>query len=200
MPLICGKPGIGGDEVAHFLEWVDFAGNAVQGPPFDFNNQQTPVTDNGLTFPNFNDPPNPLLQTNLIFPVPCEFISPSLPKCAVIRPLSDKFGGAMAAAKFLTTHWRAQFANPLNGPEGLEEAAYFVDYQGIRIVSLNSNVKHAEQAEWMRKVLKNHGQKFTLRLLKELASQQNVTLMCHCAEDESHCHRHLLKALLESKL
>ncbi len=94
--------GIGGDEVAHFLEWVDFAGNAVQGPPFDFNNQQTPVTDNGLTFPNFNDPPNPLLQTNLIFPVPCEFISPSLPKCAVIRPLSDKFGGAVATAKFLT--------------------------------------------------------------------------------------------------
>jgi len=94
--------GIGGDEVAHFLEWVDFAGNAVQGPPFDFNNQQTPVTDHGLTFPNFNDPPNPLLQTNLIFPVPCEFISPSLPKCAVIRPLTDRFGGAVAAAKFLT--------------------------------------------------------------------------------------------------
>jgi hypothetical protein len=94
--------GIGGDEVAHFLEWVDFAGNAVQGPPFDFNNQQTPVTDKGLTFPNFNDPPNPLLQTNLIFPVPCEFISSSLPKCAVIRPLSDKFGGAVAAVRALT--------------------------------------------------------------------------------------------------
>lgn len=94
--------GIGGDEVAHFLEWVDFAGNAVQGPPFDFNGQQTPVTDKGLTFPNFNDPPNPLLQTNLIFPVPCEFISSSLPKCAVIRPLSDRFGGAVATVKFLT--------------------------------------------------------------------------------------------------
>ncbi len=94
--------GIGGDEVAHFLEWVDFAGNAVQGPPFDFNNQQSPVTDNGLTFPNFNDPPNPLLQSNLIFPVPCEFISSSLPKCAVIRPLSDKFGGALAAVRALT--------------------------------------------------------------------------------------------------
>lgn len=92
--------GIGGDEVAHFLEWVDFAGNAVQGPPFDFNNQQTPVTDNGLTFPNFNDPPNPLLQTNLIFPVPCEFISPKLPKVAVLRPLTDKFAGAEATIAF----------------------------------------------------------------------------------------------------
>ena len=91
--------GIGGDEVAHFLEWVDFAGNAVQGPPFDFNNQQTPVTDAGLTFPDFNDPPNPLLQTNLIFPVPCEFI-PGLPNVAIIRPLTDRFGGAVATINF----------------------------------------------------------------------------------------------------
>jgi hypothetical protein len=93
--------GIGGDEVAHFLEWVDFAGNAVQGPPFDFKGQQTPVTDNGLTFPNFNDPPNPLVQTNLIFPVPCEFISPNLPKVSVLRPLTDKFAGAQATVAFL---------------------------------------------------------------------------------------------------
>jgi hypothetical protein len=74
---------IGGDEICHFLEWVDFSGNGVQ-PPI------APLTDptNGLTFPNFDSPPNPLLQTNLIFPVPCEFISPNLPRCAVIRPTS----------------------------------------------------------------------------------------------------------------
>jgi uncharacterized protein YeaO (DUF488 family) len=41
--------------------------------------------------------------------------------------------------------------------------------------------------------IKNHGQKFTLRLLKELAKKQSVTLMCHCAEDATHCHRFLLK-------
>jgi hypothetical protein len=92
---------IGGDEVAHFLEWVDFAGNAVQGPPFSFENSQSPVTDDGLTFPDFNQL-GPLFQTNLIFPVPCEFISPSLPKCAVIRPITDPFGGAMAAVTGLT--------------------------------------------------------------------------------------------------
>jgi uncharacterized protein YeaO (DUF488 family) len=45
--------------------------------------------------------------------------------------------------------------------------------------------------------IKNHGQKFTLRLLQHLAQNQTVTLLCHCAEDERHCHRHLLKALLE---
>src|SRR5580704_13383799 len=66
---------IGGDEVAHFLEWVDFAGNAVQPPV-------APVTDpnNGLVFPNFDATGSPLLQTNLIFPVPAEFINASLPR------------------------------------------------------------------------------------------------------------------------
>src|SRR3954465_15794966 len=48
--------------------------------------------------------------------------------------------------------------------------------------------------------IKNHGQKFTLRLLQRLAKDQAVTLLCHCAEEEQHCHRHLLKALLEKKI
>ena len=47
------------------------------------------------------------------------------------------------------------------------------------------------------RTIKNHGQKFTLRLIKELASRQNVTLLCHCAEDEQHCHRHVLRGLIE---
>ena len=44
--------------------------------------------------------------------------------------------------------------------------------------------------------IKNHGQKFTLRLLKRLSEKENVTVMCHCAEDERHCHRHLLQELI----
>jgi hypothetical protein len=93
--------GIGGDEIAHFLEWVDFAGNAVQGPPFSFAGSQVPVTDNGLTFPDFNQL-GPQFQTNLIFPIPAEFINPDLPKCAAIRPISDAFGGAVATVKSFT--------------------------------------------------------------------------------------------------
>ncbi len=50
------------------------------------------------------------------------------------------------------------------------------------------------------KRIKNHGQKFTLRLLQHLAETQTVTLLCHCAEEEAHCHRHLLKATLEKKI
>ena len=88
--------GIGGDEIAHFLEWVDFAGNGVQDPV-------APVTANGVTFPNFfTNPPNPLIQPSLIFPVPAEFISPDLPLCATVRPITDKFAGAKAAVKGLT--------------------------------------------------------------------------------------------------
>ena len=48
--------------------------------------------------------------------------------------------------------------------------------------------------------IKNHGQKFTLRLIKRLARKGHVTLMCHCAEDEPHCHRHLLRSVLEGKV
>lgn len=48
------------------------------------------------------------------------------------------------------------------------------------------------------KTIKNHGQKFTLRLVKQLARRGPVTLMCHCAEDQQHCHRHLLQRLVRS--
>ena len=88
---------IGGDEIAHFLEWVDFSGNGVQSPVAPFTDPKL-----HLTFPNFFSPLNPLIQPSLIFPVPCEFISPKLPHCAVIRPTSDKFGGAVATIASFT--------------------------------------------------------------------------------------------------
>jgi uncharacterized protein YeaO (DUF488 family) len=50
------------------------------------------------------------------------------------------------------------------------------------------------------RTIKNHGQKFTLRLLQELAKRKTVTLMCHCAEAEPHCHRHILQAVLQHKV
>src|SRR6202041_10929 len=81
--------GIGGDEIAHFLEWVDFSGNGVQAPVAPFRDSVS-----GLSFPNFftNPPlkPSALVQPSLIFPVPCEFISAKLPHCAVIRPSDDQ--------------------------------------------------------------------------------------------------------------
>jgi hypothetical protein len=85
--------GICGDEIAHFLEWVDFAGNGVQAPVAPFAD---PISD--LRFPNFFNPLNPLIQPSMIFPVPVEF-RPNLPRVSIIRPLTDKFGGAVATIK-----------------------------------------------------------------------------------------------------
>jgi uncharacterized protein YeaO (DUF488 family) len=45
--------------------------------------------------------------------------------------------------------------------------------------------------------IKNHGQKFTLRLIAKLAAKENVTLLCHCAEDAKECHRFELQKLIE---
>ena len=40
--------------------------------------------------------------------------------------------------------------------------------------------------------IKNHGQKSTLRLLRAISRTQHVTLLCHCDEDATECHRFLL--------
>jgi hypothetical protein len=64
-----------------------------------------PFTDpiSGLKFPNFfGSPLNPSIQPSLIFPVPCEFIHASLPRVSVIRPLTDKFAGAVATIASFT--------------------------------------------------------------------------------------------------
>jgi uncharacterized protein YeaO (DUF488 family) len=50
------------------------------------------------------------------------------------------------------------------------------------------------------RTIKNHGQKFSLRLLQKLAERGTITLLCHCAEEESQCHRHVLRKILEGKV
>jgi hypothetical protein len=64
--------------------------------------------------------------------------------------------------KQLSGHWRPQFALPLNGPPGLEETCYYLDYQGVRIVSLNTEERQAEQAEWLDRVLTDNPHRWTI--------------------------------------
>ncbi len=45
--------------------------------------------------------------------------------------------------------------------------------------------------------IKNHGQKFTLRLLQTLGRRATLTLLCHCSEETLHCHRHVLRKILQ---
>jgi uncharacterized protein YeaO (DUF488 family) len=49
-------------------------------------------------------------------------------------------------------------------------------------------------------LIKNHGQKFTLRLLQTLGHRGTITLLCHCAENQPHCHRHLLRKILRGRI
>ncbi|MBI2686017.1 MAG: metallophosphoesterase family protein [Acidobacteria bacterium] len=62
----------------------------------------------------------------------------------------------------LTGHWRKQFTLPANGLQGLEETNYWMDIQGVRIVSLNSNERQREQAAWLDALLSGNPQKWTI--------------------------------------
>lgn len=62
--------------------------------------------------------------------------------------------------------------------------------------SYRAQMQESAPVDEENRTIKNHGQKFTLRLLRRLSEQGGVTLLCHCAEDEPHCHRHLLKELI----
>lgn len=53
----------------------------------------------------------------------------------------------------LSAFWRPTFALPKNGVQGLEETCFYLDYQGARIVSLNSNERLEDQAPWLDKTL-----------------------------------------------
>lgn len=65
-------------------------------------------------------------------------------------------------ASLLTPHWRAQFTLPMNGPPDLEESVYYFDYQGVRIISLDSNRLLQRQAEWLDSVLAQNTNRWTL--------------------------------------
>jgi hypothetical protein len=54
----------------------------------------------------------------------------------------------------VSRNWQPQFAYPANGPDGVpDETVYYVDYQGVRFVVLNSNTALDEQAAWLDDVL-----------------------------------------------
>lgn len=64
----------------------------------------------------------------------------------------------------LSKFWRPQFALPEDGPEGLAETVYSFDYQGMRVIVLNSQRSDllAEQAAWLEARLEVNKNRWTV--------------------------------------
>ena len=64
----------------------------------------------------------------------------------------------------LSEHWRAQFAFPIQDiPDPkLSETVYFIDYQGARFISLDSNSEKEIQVKWLREVLESNPNRWTI--------------------------------------
>ncbi len=58
--------------------------------------------------------------------------------------------------------WRPHFTQPGNGPNGLEETAFFIDYQGVRLIVLNGNEKLLEQQKWLVGLLADNPNRWTI--------------------------------------
>lgn len=67
----------------------------------------------------------------------------------------------------LSPHWRPQFNLPLNGPKGLEETCYVINYSNLKVISLDaeqideSPAFLKKQAQWLDSILTNDPRKWT---------------------------------------
>ena len=62
----------------------------------------------------------------------------------------------------LTPLWKPHYTLPENGPAGLEETCYFVDYQEVKFIILNGSENLEEQRGWLEKVLRKNSAKWTI--------------------------------------
>ncbi len=68
----------------------------------------------------------------------------------------------------LSKYWTKVFNFPKNAPEHLAETYYYIDYQGTRIISLNTMTAYTshkdfdEQLHWLKKVLRNNPNRWTI--------------------------------------
>ncbi|BDC53030.1 phosphoesterase [Bryobacterales bacterium F-183] len=88
------------------------------------------------------------------------WINQSVP--SIPTPGNHEYGAPPNGVRGLNRHWRPQFTLPENGVKGAEETNYSLDIQGVRMVSLNSNVMQKEQAEWLDKLLTNNPNRWTV--------------------------------------
>ncbi|MDF2475734.1 MAG: hypothetical protein K0S24_1217 [Sphingobacterium sp.] len=94
------------------------------------------------------------------------FIHQMIP--AVPTPGNHEYRRDSTGRLVLDPHWKVQFNLPKNGPEGLQDAVYYLDYQDLRIVSLNSqlimldSVAAYTQEKWLESVLSSSTKKWNI--------------------------------------
>ena len=78
-------------------------------------------------------------------------------------PLYDRLQNP-TGTPILSTHWRPQFSFPIQDvpKDSLKETVYFIDYQGVRFISLNSNTAMAEQVPWLQRALEQNPNHWTV--------------------------------------
>ena len=64
----------------------------------------------------------------------------------------------------ISLQWRPQFAFPVQDipNDALAETVYYIDYQGTRLIALNSNEDTESQVAWLRNALENNPNRWTV--------------------------------------
>lgn len=86
-------------------------------------------------------------------------------------PGNHDHGDTEQGEDLISVFWQPQFTLPENGPRGLEESCYYVDVQGTRFISLNteryqvSKVDRKSQRAWLESLLTDNPNKWTCILM-----------------------------------
>ncbi len=93
------------------------------------------------------------------------FIFPTVPQ--IMTPGNHDYRD-----RVIDPHWNSQFSFPQNGPAGLKGSCYFVDYQNLRLISIDSaagdeleeenGYEMTIQKAWLDSVLRTNTQKWVI--------------------------------------
>lgn len=87
---------------------------------------------------------------------------------SLATPGNHEYGYDADGNYVLSTLWNPTFTLPENGPSGLKETAYYIDYQNIRVISIDAPrfLKYDHdaliQTQWLESILSNNEQPWTV--------------------------------------
>ncbi len=81
---------------------------------------------------------------------------------SLMVPGNHEYWPGMNLQKGLSDFWQPQFTLPDNGIPALPESNYFVDFQGVRFIALDSNTDIKDQADWLAGVLDDNPSLWTV--------------------------------------